>query len=468
MVKRLRFSGRLMWVVMALAALVVCVLPASAAKPSVTGEAAILIDASTGQVLFEKDADKKMYPAAATGILTALLAAESSDGTETLSVTATALAPLSGGGYKSINLKAGELITMSDCIKAMLLVSANDAANVIAEAVGGSIAGFSVLMNQRAAELGATGSNFTNPSGGLTDENHYTTARDLALITMAAMKNETFKAYFGLQTHTISPTNLHAEDRTLKTNYLMHRNSDYTYAGSLGGKLGRTSAAGYVVVSTAERDGRRLIAVVLKNETEAAAYKDAAALLNYGFTDFALHTITPEAFGSLSVTVASNGVQTGTAIFYIAEPITVLLETGIDPANIVKQAQAGMPSVIDENSQETYTAEVYYVDANGNKVVLRSGIVLSKTISPVESSGPSTTETSPSDTSSSSPGETTSGTTGQKVAKFFKLFLVVLLIVVGSALALILLFILTLYIIRAVKRSRRRKARRDRYRNINR
>ena len=169
---------------------------------------------------------------------------------------------------------------------------------------------------------------FTNPSGGLTDENHYTTARDLALITMAAMKNETFKAYFGLQTHTISPTNLHAEDRTLKTNYLMHRNSDYTYAGSLGGKLGRTSAAGYVVVSTAERDGRRLIAVVLKNETEAAAYTDAAALLNYGFTDFALHTITPGP--AASVTVASSGVQTGTAI-YIAEPITVLLETGIDP-----------------------------------------------------------------------------------------------------------------------------------------
>ena len=137
-------------------------------------------------------------------------------------------------------------------------------------------------------------------------------------------------------------------------------------------------------------------------------------------------------------------MQTGTAIFYIAEPITVLLETGIDPANIVKQAQAGMPSVIDENSQETYTAEVYYVDANGNKVVLRSGIVLSKTISPVN------LRAEHHETSSHlilQPGETTSGDRAEG-CKFFKLFLVVF--PSSSARRSRLCCLPTLYIIRAV------------------
>ena len=198
--------------VLAVCVLLTAALPAFAA-PSVISGNAVLIDSTTGQVLFAKDMDAAIAPSGLVKLMTALIAVESGTSlSEKLTVTSSALEPL-GTGYRSMDLVAGEQIPLEDCLYGMILNSANDAANVIAESLGGSLDAFVEKMNAKAAELGLEHTTFVNPNG-LTEAGQTTTCYDMALILRYALSVQEFSRIFGTQECTILPTNYTTNPRT--------------------------------------------------------------------------------------------------------------------------------------------------------------------------------------------------------------------------------------------------------------
>lgn len=241
--------------------------------PAVSAKSAILIDADSGTVIGAKDPDVKMSMASTTKIMTALVAIESSDISKKVSVSPCAV----GVEGSSIYLYEGERLTLEELLYAMLLESANDAAAAIAIAVGGSIEGFAALMNEKAEQMGLEDTHFTNPHG-LDDEEHYTTARELAIIAAEAMKNETFRRIVSTYKKTI-PLNETEGVRLL----INHNKLLKSYEGAVGIKTGYTKKSGRCLVSSAERDGVRLICVTLSAPDD---WQDHKALLDYGFSAY--------------------------------------------------------------------------------------------------------------------------------------------------------------------------------------
>lgn len=265
-------------------------------SPEPVGEAAILIDADNGQVLYEKNADQRMFPASTTKIITALLAIEKSKPDDMVEVSERAAKI---GGTR-VGLQPGEKVKMEDLLHILMLSSANDAAIAIAEHVGGSVENFATLMNARAKKAGAKGTHFTNPHG-MPDENHYTTARDLSLISFEAMKIPAFRQIVGTTNYKVdrkknmSPElqqNVEKLERIygpVQEDFFNHNkliwSSYYGYKGANGIKTGYTVEAGQCIVASAEKGGRELIAVVLNSQGDNL-WSDAAMLLDYGFNNF--------------------------------------------------------------------------------------------------------------------------------------------------------------------------------------
>jgi len=245
------------------------------AAPAITGEAALLMDLDTGQVLYAKNADRRMYPASTTKILTALIALE--QGRLNDVVTASERASFTDGS--SVYLKVGEQHPLEDLLYALMLNSGNDCAVAIAEHIAGSEEKFVDLMNDYASRLGAKSSHFTNPHG-LHDPEHYTTARDLSLIAREAMKNPAFLKIVATKTREIVRPDDKRPPLLINRNRLL-----WDYDGCIGVKTGYTTEAGQCLVAAAERGGQRLLSVVLKSQGPAL-WTDSAALLDYGFTNF--------------------------------------------------------------------------------------------------------------------------------------------------------------------------------------
>jgi D-alanyl-D-alanine carboxypeptidase len=249
---------------------------------------AILIEADSGEAIFEKDADTIRYPASTTKIMTVLLAlmmVEDLDQTVTVSETAVDIPSDSS----TMSLSAGEEISFRDVLYGTMMVSANDGANVIAETVSGSIENFVDLMNQTAEIFGCTNTHFANPHG-YHDENHYTTARDMAIIAREAMENETFRDIVATTSYTIGKTNKHrARSLTSRSTILIPSTTDstnkYYYEYANGIKTGSHSKAGYCFVGSAEKDGVSLISVVLYT-SRRGMWTDTKKLMEYGFSQY--------------------------------------------------------------------------------------------------------------------------------------------------------------------------------------
>jgi D-alanyl-D-alanine carboxypeptidase len=251
---------------------------------------AVLMDADTGQALYSKAMHERAYPASITKIMTGLLAMESDlSADEILTVSAAAVRiPRSS---TSIDLSAGEEITVGDAMYAMMLPSANDAANVLAEGVSGSLAAFSRLMNERAIELGAKGTSFANASGLPRRNLHYTTAYDMALITRAAIQNSRFMTYFGAERRVMPATNLYTAERNLRnSHYMLRSDTGYYNPEVIAGKVGYTNQSRHTMSTVAVRDGRTLICVVMGCSSEQK-YSDTSALLEHGFTAYESVTV---------------------------------------------------------------------------------------------------------------------------------------------------------------------------------
>ena len=244
----------------------------AAAAPSVSAHSAILLDGTTGRVLYEQNADARSKIASTTKIMTGLLVAEECDLANKVSIPEAAV----GIEGSSLYLNAGELVSIEMLLYGLMLHSGNDAAAALAMYCSGSIPAFADKMNHKAEELGLTGTNYVNPLG-LDDEKHYSTARDLAKLTAFALENEVFHRVVSTKTAVF-------DDRT----FTNHNKLLWSYEGAVGVKTGYTMSAGRILVSAAEREGRRLIAVTIRDRNDWA---DHARLLDYGFSGFSLEKL---------------------------------------------------------------------------------------------------------------------------------------------------------------------------------
>lgn len=254
--------------------------------PEIGSDTGIIMEADTGVTLYEKGPDALRYPASITKLMTLLVAVENSSLEDQVTFTQTSMRDVSADS-SNIGMAVGETVSMEECLYAMVLASANEVSTQIAEYVGGTEEQFIAMMNSRAQELGCQNTHFIN-ANGLPGEGQYTTARDMALICQACIKNETACKIIETKDHTMPATNLNASTRTFSNHHpMMHPElADYYYEGCLGGKTGNTNAAGQTLVTVAERDGITYIAVVLKGSDIGQSCSDTRKLLDYAFQNF--------------------------------------------------------------------------------------------------------------------------------------------------------------------------------------
>ena len=274
--------------------------------------AALLMDADTGEVLLEKNADKHMFPASTTKIMTLTLALESGISLDTDIVIPEQAADIPKDS-SLVPVYPGDQTTFKDLLFGFMLNSGNDGANAVATLVAGDVQLFVDRMNQRARELGCTGTHFVNPHG-YHDENHYTTARDLAIMTRHALTLPTFQQIVSTSRYTFNVLRNREpiSFRINNTNLLLNNNSPFYYSGCIGVKTGSHEAAGQCFVGASERDGIRLIAVALNCEESDDKWRDTIRMMNYGYTQYTAYTM-EQLFKLASPQIAtvkiSNAVQ---------------------------------------------------------------------------------------------------------------------------------------------------------------
>jgi D-alanyl-D-alanine carboxypeptidase len=262
--------------------------------PTVNAPVALLMDSGTGEILYEKNAREKMYPASTTKIMTAILALENRELTDTATVSYNAIYTVPVG-YSNANLQLDEVLTYEQLLYVLLIPSANDAANVIAEDIAGSVENFAVMMNEKAKEIGCENTNFVN-ANGVHDENHYSTAYDLALIGRYAMQNETFRKFVSTVRYTLPATNKYeTDDRIfLTTNRLINSKSGQYYEYATGIKTGYTENAKNCIVASAKKDDMELICVILgagNDSNSTNKFSDCITLFDYGFENYKYETL---------------------------------------------------------------------------------------------------------------------------------------------------------------------------------
>lgn len=301
-----------------------------------TADSYILLDNKTNKVLYKKNENEKMYPASTTKIVTALLTLENCNLDDTVTASYNAVMSIPEG-YSSANIQIGEQLTVEQLLEVLLVHSANDAANILAEHVGGSIESFVTMMNTRLNELGINNSHFTN-SFGMHDENHYTTAEDLAKIMKYCLKNETFRKIAGKASCAIPATNKSGTRSYSSTNELLNANSSNYYKYLIAGKTGFTSQAKECLVSAAYRDNLELIGVVLHSNSR---FSDSKKLFEYGYSNYSVKNIVNENDLITSIKVSGATKETETLNLLSSETIEALVNSNstskIEPEIILNE-----------------------------------------------------------------------------------------------------------------------------------
>jgi len=260
----------------------------------------ILMDSNTGKILYEKNSKEIRYPASTTKIMTAILTAEKCNLTDTATVSHNAIFSVPPS-YSHASLKEGEVLTIENLLNVLLIPSANDAANVLAEHIGGSIEDFAKLMNEKAKEIGCLNTNFLNPSG-IHNEKHKTTAYDLALMGQYAMKNDVIRNIVCKTSYSLPATNKYSKtDRKFNTtNDLIRKNNsnskdNYYYKNAMGVKTGYTTEAGSCIISSAKKGDMEVIAVVLGGSSTADGLSqrnlDCINLFDFAFENYSYKTL---------------------------------------------------------------------------------------------------------------------------------------------------------------------------------
>lgn len=273
--------------------------------PSLNSEAAILLDASSGEILYKKNADERMYPASITKVLTAYLICQDCDLNETVTFSSNAINGIEPDAMAG-DLSKGDKLSVKDCLYLLLLKSSNETAMALAEHDAGSVEEFAKKMNAQAKAFGATSSHFTNPHG-LFDEEHYVTASDMARIFWGALQDSTFLTVASTVNHRTAPVKNYSSGIPCGNTHGMF-NSDlgeyYEYA--VAGKTGHIRKAGYTLVTYARKDEHELLTVTLKAESRAKSYQDTEALFEYGFNKFKIENMITSMDASVREQVAEQ------------------------------------------------------------------------------------------------------------------------------------------------------------------
>lgn len=310
------------------------------AGPLIEAEAGIVMDITTGTVIYAKNMDKKMYPASITKVMTALLASENLEMDAHFTMSEAAAFGIEAGS-SSIYGSPDEEFTVEQAMMGLMLESANEMALALGEEVSGSTKKFVELMNQRARELGCKNTHFNNPNG-LPDETHYTSAYDMALITRAAYLNPITREIMSTGYYEIPPTNVYPDTRYLMNHHKMLPGRDYTYSGVLGGKTGYTRAAGNTLTTFAKQGNKALVAVVL--QSVGGGYADTALLLDYGFNQFERISLGWTKRPAVSILPGEKHIlnpKEDTAAFY-----SIRTASAVVPAGVKKKALTSSKSLL--------------------------------------------------------------------------------------------------------------------------
>ena len=301
-------------------------------EPNINAESALLIDNKTNKVLYSKDMNRKMFPASTTKILTAILVLENHSLDEKVTASYNAVMTIPSG-YSTASIQIDEVLTVEQLLELLLVHSANDAANVLAEYTGGSIDSFVAMMNTKINELGLSDTHFTNPYG-LQDNNHYTTAHDLAIIMQYCLKNDDFRKIAGQASCAIPSTNKSEPRKYSSTNELLIAGNSNYYPNLIAGKTGYTSEAGECLVSAAYNDNLELVGVILNSN---GRFKDTRSLYNYGYTNFSIKNIVNEKDIITNVEVKNATKDTKNLNLLVSEDIPVLANNSDDLSKIEPQ-----------------------------------------------------------------------------------------------------------------------------------
>ena len=310
---------------------------------NVYSPSAILIEASTGKIVYEKSAYEKMYPASTTKIMTAILTLENCSLTDTTIVSTNAVQSIPYS-YSTAYLQIGEELTIYQLLNVLLIASANDAANVLAEHVAGSVESFCSMMNTKAQELGCLNTNFVN-ANGIHNENHYSTAYDLALIARYAMQNETFRSIVATKNYTLPATNKWTQNNRYfkNTNELLIPDSrdavdNYYYEYCNGIKTGYTNAAKECIVASVKKDNLEFIVVTLGSDKTdnglSQRYLDCKTLFNYAFSNYSTHKMNDANSILKQIDILNATKETKTLDVIVQDEINVLVSNSTDISSI--------------------------------------------------------------------------------------------------------------------------------------
>ena len=315
---------------------------------NIQAKAALLIDAGSGRTLYAKNEHAELYPASITKVTTALLVFEAIDRgqlslDQVITASASALAGQDPDG-STADIKVGEQLTVEQLLYCMLVVSANETCNILAEAVSGSVSDFVALMNQRVQELGCENTHYVNTSG-LHDPQHYSSAWDIYLIAREAMKHDEFMTIVNSKSYTVPATNLSEERELHSTNALIStwRMLGYYYSGAQGIKTGSTGAAGHCLVSSAVRGSRRLISVVLgapevadaSGGSRVMSFVETARLFDYGFDNFDSQVVLKADEPIMEVPVALSK-ETNYVVVHPAQTLEAVLPKGASTDDLTR------------------------------------------------------------------------------------------------------------------------------------
>ena len=347
--------------------------------PVIGCKAAYVAEPITGKVIYEKNAHEKMYPASTTKILTALVVMEKCEMNETAMVSKHAL-DIVPNGYSNANLKEGESHTIKDLLYALMLPSANEAANVLAEHVSGSVEKFAELCNSRAKELGCENLHFLN-ANGMHDENHYCTAYDLYLIAKECQKHEEFNEIVKTKDYTLPSTKIYPGKRTIRnTNELLFPGT-YYYSYCNGIKTGHTTPAGECLVASSSYNNMDLISVVLGGKTvnsqgQNDRFSDTKKLFEFTYDNYQIKEIAKQGDVIANITVGKATEETSNLDVIVNNDISTILPNDINRENI-KATISINDNIVAPIQQNQVLGQITY-DADG--LIYKTDIVASHSV----------------------------------------------------------------------------------------
>lgn len=343
----------------------------------ITAEAGMLVSLDTGEMLYENNIDKKVYPASITKIMTVILMLESEkyDPEGKVSMTKEALDLVLGTGSAVSLFREGDEFTQLDLVYLVLLSSYGDCAYLAATFYGGSVENFVDMMNTKAAELGLTGTKYSNPVG-LHDENNYTTVRDIYNLTLYVLENETFKTVCETKRYTMT-TSLSGKRTLTTTNFLQDNNTNYYYSYAKGVKTGYTTEAGRCLVSTASKGGYNYMCILMKcpvSKTKRYEFAESADLYRWAFKNFSFKEIATSNEPVCEMPVELS-LDTDFVPLYFKEPFISVLPNSANDSTIVIKNHLNSESTEApiKKGQVLGYAEVIYAEKVIGKVDLVAG-----------------------------------------------------------------------------------------------